>query len=680
MNALSIFTLLRLSYTDDSEAVGELKGRYIRYRDSIVDSREVTEEDGVGIRDAFYSALSGDPSLLTDAMDGFEDRYNEIKIARILHPEQVSDASMVAPVNRMIAALLKDGKCFSTIYFALFLGHLLPSDTVQEEVKQLARYYMHSKYFALHAVNLMKDDPEFLRLHHTVYYQCIGFQESNLDFYFDFPGEKENSLFFLAQHLSPAKMAEKLQPEEHSEEKTFHDDFIALMRKHNRELIGYDEVASCVSDADAFFRKNGNAKRAIETMIDELNVRFDAYPHIVNFIMTLLTRCHETETFQFAIGATRIFNFLRRNRRLYDFLEKMAQYPGLVQYSLYALQSHPHFQTICYRIAQNNPGYVETQAIPLLDLHVKKNLRMIRKKLQNSFLRQMMGFELLTRWNLKMLLLEDTCPEDLAWIVVSLLIGVLSNTSFGELKEVEDAQEMVEVLYRKFVSGGKVSSPHLNTLLLIYSDLISESDRDLSKKIQDIVSEYVVYEDEISYIDEALMTGSFDVEELSLMMEYYEYCPENRVRELFLSDPKRYLRFLMPLSVFSTEEEKMDNCLRALDELLEIPQEHLNVQLDGDSVHADEMFMYEYLQMLMVSEVLSEAPGYYPNLYRTGISYCFKDIRQAFYQNLVKVNRQTPVDDPELFGIIEENYAKETSEEILSLMEQLLGMTRVEVS
>ena len=96
-------------------------------------------------------------------------------------------------------------------------------------------------------------------------------------------------------------------------------------------------------DFDKFFERNYDTRLMVSAFLGNYREHFNDYEYIVQLIMTLLTRSRTPQGFKFAISMTRIFQYAKDNDKLYKLIEDISFIDELVQYSLFALQSHDKF-------------------------------------------------------------------------------------------------------------------------------------------------------------------------------------------------------------------------------------------------------------------------------------------------------------------------------------------------
>ena len=190
----------------------------------------------------------------------------------------------------------------------------------------------------------------------------------------------------------------------------------------------------------------------------------------------------------------------------------------------------------------------------------------------------------------------------------------------------------------------------------------------------------VVYEDEISYIDEQLLSKNVNVSEIGAMMDYYRYCPQEKIGNLFVKDPEKYIRFLVTLASHSDGDVILNDCLEILDRLIKIPPERLGIRKKGDSLEQDLDAIAESLEMISIGEILQVNHRYFPNLYKFGINYYAAPVRQCFYVSLVELSKKGKFCDTRLFDLMQKNYTLEENSEILEMMRTILGVQKTEVN
>lgn len=678
MEDFSVFTLIRMG--DDPGALSELEKRYEVYR---------TEESSITAGGRHAEVFIGRLETYIDSgvmmpLQEFETgaaSFSVDHLAELRKPERLGDLCQKHLFRDSFCYYLKESKRFSSVYLSLFMAGLVSYNEENREFNEVCRVFALCMYFNYHALMPFVGSPEFSRLHHEVHYR-FSTQEirNDVTFYLDFLDENETSLAADAFHNRKIQTKILYRKKNLTENKKA--ELLNILRLYCKDpLVDYDIIADCIRHLERFFSDVDDIQGCIETFMKDFAFHTDGYSYGLQFIMTVFSRTKDLKTFAFSIGSLRLLNYQDENKKLYELLEKLLHCPDLIPYALYALEMHPDFQTICYRAASSSrDDMVQSQLLMGLDLGIRKNYRLLMKRYPETLMKSLFSGVLLQKIDTLEKVSNSKLPIAEAEFIRSLMINASIYSENTGLADHPKIVEIVEAYYKNFVHTKKVNAHYLNVVLLNYCDRNEEKYEETVKKIREIVMNEVVYEDEISYIDEQLLSKNVNVSEIGAMMDYYRYCPQEKIGNLFVKDPEKYIRFLVTLASHSDGDAILNDCLEILDRLIKIPPERLGIRKKGDSLEQDLDAIAESLEMISIGEILQVNHRYFPNLYKFGINYYAAPVRQCFYVSLVELSKKGKFCDTRLFDLMQKNYTLEENSEILEMMRTILGVQKTEVN
>lgn len=681
MKQKSIYELISL-YKIDEQAKNKLDEVIETYVKRIKKSNR--EPLSSALKDMLLSALekmmNGDGEPITLLIDSFNDDFIIDDLIDAASIKEYTNNKTELFMNG-IEYLLKEGCTISAALLGVFFSSMVKKELFSESLKKTLREFLNHRIFALHIVHYFDDEIDFLKLYHDVYYDTYGKSKMDkVDFYFDFTIEKHESIFYrLYRKKEDYIKMEVFKPLIKFEEKD-NKELISLILKHNNELFTFDEVENMLFDFDKFFERNYDIRLVVSAFLGSYREHFNDYQYIVQLIMTLLTRSRTPQGFKFAISMTRIFQYAKDNEKLYKFIEDISYIDELVQYSLFALQSHDKFQKVLLKMAKKANGIPLAQMILYLDLSSEKNQKFVYESMNRPFVRQACAVTMMNKFNLSNFILEADMLDGDINFVINLLIGAATNTQFGELSDVPQFDDMILSLYQKYYAVYHDKFHYLNAALLTYIGDHKTLSEDKKTKIKNGLMDFINYEEETSYIDISLTNKKKDVDELACMMECYDYYPEDLVLNAFHEDPVNSVRFLNVILTMTKDDDNLDECLKHLDKVFVVDPKALDIRQGEFYKDVKPSGIEEGLKMMMIADCLKEVSEYYPNLYHMGINYYEVFIRLLFYKALDKLNDEIIIDDITLFEEIENNLLYETYDKILKKMNKILGLDNIVLS
>lgn len=678
MEKLSVFSLIRIS-NGDVGAKKELKKRYDVYKQR---ESSLTSED---IDPIAYSKvlelIDGGVSNLNNFKESIENLDNESSFSILQFLKKITDKDIEKIVlndfmKDYLCYGLLNAKSFTTVYIFLYFANYVDYSKENIKLNEILKVYSQNVYFSLHALSLLKQDDDYPRLKHNFYYKNV---EHNLnkgfDFYLEYPDVETPSLYFyLRKYVDDQEKAEKFLIV-YDEDNFDKSSLKSLIEKYLIKLEDFDVVLNLIQEFDEYFIKNGNVKEAVRLFFEiaeKLNREKSSYA--CELILTLYTRCYYVKTLQFAISLTRAFKYRRCLKKFYNSLRDLGTYEVLFNYCYYAIELHPYVQPILYWIGEFSNNYVKGMVVEHLDLSIRRNYCFVRDEVVMVFpltiIRKINIFDLMKKQKLNY--------KDVSFIN-NLVYGVFFLCNYDEVSKVLNLDELFETYFNEFLLRTDIDNHFIKVFLLNACDDPANEHIVFKDKIKKIIMSRLIYEDEVTYLDDIIRRKIKNPEEVSRMLEYYNYYPEKEVIKCFMESP-----FLRTSLLFNIKQhsslEKFCKCIFELNDNMIVPRDFLGVKEANNHDELDSVTLRYVLIMEEIVAVLSNILYLFPRIYRIGIQFFFLDVRKEFYKNLVKINEKNPIDDQKLLSIVENNYSLEKDKDILACMEKLLGISVLKIS
>lgn len=684
MNCLSIFSLIRLS----SEKINqnELFNRYKIYKqkEALFSSMNNHQQDDKLFINFILNGFDDETQYQynVDFLDSRENEFSILLLIKQFNDEEVKSSITNDKMINYICYCLKNGKTFSTIYIFMFLLRFLSYKKSNQELIEILKYYSQSVFFSMMSLSFLKDDPEYQILKHNYYYNNITNDiDNNFNFYLNYPDVETPSIYYNLLKLSnqsdcSSKASKYFKPKgkKHNFDKNiFHN----LLVSHLCNLNIYENIMQLITDFDNYFYNLSDINEETNYFIKEYRHIFKNQSDfaIISFVLTLFTRCQNIHTFEFALGICNIFSYNKENKNFFHIIEKFTQYDKLLPYCISILSAHPYFQTIVYRIIKKSNSVNKEYLLNYLDYKIKKNYELLKKLSLSNELAFILPSKIMKRIDIISLINKPAITSSDCQFIKKLILESLTNSTYKDICKEINLYEILKIFYEKLIDT-KITEAHFESMViltLLENGYFGED----SKKIQDLMSEKVIYEDEISFIDESISSSKYSSLEISSLMSYYKYCPLNEVIKRFRKKPNKNIALLICIKYFG-EEQDINTCLAYLENKF-IFNEKFTYLANTDNLDKDQL-AEESMELSIISSILIESKEYYPNIYYYGLQYVIPSIRLSFYASLDKLCEQATIDDPKLIALIEDNYSHEKEKAILKLMENILFLNQSIVS
>ena len=581
MEKLSVYSLVRLR---SQEAERELIIRYKEYVEKLEDVK-VNEKTLSYFFNTLKDLLSSEGCLI----DKFEKLSSIVNVNLLTNEnidEELSNILGETTSREKLLDYLKDVKTIASVYLILFLLLYVNYDN-DKRMKVMLLDFSKISYFSVLAIVPLNLDKEYNRYYYEAYHAAFWKTDiKNLaKYYFNYPNSNYQSALYRClnnEKINKEILAARFVNDDEKEELLF------LIRKHNKSLLGYDEIKECVNDFDNYFKRVKDDKSLINVFVKEVGDNYNKYQNVVEFIMTLICFSFEVDTLAFGLSLSRVFNYDKDNELFYKKVEALANIPYLSYYAMCTLQNHPKYQKICYRLAENENQYVSLLAMENFDLSIKKNLNFIIKKMKDLNIAHYLGPVIVKKIDLFEFMDKENISKKEIEFIKNCLCGTLLDGTYPILN-INDRVLLIERFYNKFVKTQNVDAHYLNMLLLLYCDTCKDESEENKAKINEIVLSNMIFEDEICYIDECLDNQDIDCEMVAQLMEFHQIFPVMKLKELVYSDPNKYLRFILTLLMIDNDEDFVDECVNLIDQNLKVSPHHLKIDNDeiDDSIQAE---------------------------------------------------------------------------------------------
>lgn len=657
MKKLSIFSLIRLGL--DQAANDELLRRFNNYKNLDQKNNSSCDEFISMIEKHIYDNASIELKNLEElsryiTIDDFEN-YEE-RIIAIANNKIFID---------FMTYCLKESMTYHFTYILLLLCNFTNFNKKNNEFNQVIKFFTTSIFFCYVALNVFKGSDEYPSLHHNVHYLFSNKSDESLNFYLDYPNEEDNSLYFdlthnkIKQSYHLTLTSKDIKNEERAR-------FIHLLQKHNNELLTYKQVKSFIRDFDNFFSEGYNVMTAVQIFKDTVSDNLDTYKFIIEFIMTLFARCKNFHSLAFSLCCIDFIVYKKEFHRLYKDIESFAHLESLTPFCLIALQKLPNFQAILRRLFKLDSIYIKLPILNFININEEANFKLIVDNLDHPLLFNGFYENIVSYSDLDKKLINPNLTTKEVNRIATFISYYSSDSSTNGLINYPNILDLLSSFYKNYYH--QIHNKHFFNVALL-----NLFDDEKSKTISSLVFNNIIYEDEITYIDEQLTMDDFNISEIKLMMEYFDYHNDEFIMILISKNPSKYLRLITCLS----DELVINRCLRLLDASFCTDSSHLDITSIPDD-YTKKHSTYEAANMCILSESLSLVPVLYSNLYKIGINYFEEEIRFLFYSNILALKEFISIDD-DIIENLEINYQNEKSKKNKNILSKILDFKKINI-
>ena len=287
MKKLSIFSLIRLG--NEEEAKKELLRRFNNYKTtSSKNASSLCDELVLLLENIVYNNQEVDLKVLEELTQNLtidELEYYEEQIIALANNKNFLTFAINA---------LKEAMTYQLTYILLLICNFVNYNKKNKEFIQVIKFFTTSVFFCHVSLSILKDSEEYPYLHHNVHYLFDRNDDGSFQFYLDYPNENDRSLYYDLIHNNQKEAHYVLNHNPINNEAK--ERFIHLLNKHNNDLLTYNQVKSFIRDFDNFFSSQYNVMEAIQIFKNLVSDKLETYKYIIEFIMTLLTRCKQLHT------------------------------------------------------------------------------------------------------------------------------------------------------------------------------------------------------------------------------------------------------------------------------------------------------------------------------------------------------------------------------------------------
>lgn len=660
MKKLSIFSLIRLG--NEEEAKKELLRRFNNYKTtSSKNASSLCDEVVLLLENIVYNNQEVDLKVLEELTQNLtidELEYYEEQIIALANNKNFLTFAINA---------LKESMTYQFTYIMLLICNFVSYNKKNKEFIQVIKFYTTSVFFCHVSLSILKDSEEYPYLHHNVHYLFDRNDDGSFQFYLDYPNENDRSLYYDLIHNNQKEAHYVLNHNPiNNEEK---NRFIHLLNKHNNDLLTYNQVKSFIRDFDNFFSSHYNVMEAIQIFKNLVSDNLETYKYIIEFIMTLLTRCKQLHTLAFSLCCIDFIVYKKDFSRLYKEIELLAHNEALTPYCLIALQKLPNFQAILRRLFKLDSIFIKIPVLNFIDSKEEPNFKLIVDSIDQPFLLNMFLENILSYCELDKRLTNSNLTKAEINRVSKFISYYCSDCPSNGIIHYPNFASLLETFYQNHYQN--IEHPHFlnNALLNSFDNLDDEN----SKKVCSIVFDKIIYEDELTYIDEQLITPNFNVNEMRVMMNYLDYHRDDVLLDLILSNPKKYLKLLLNLS----DGMVIEQCLNSLNKHFTINESHLDILKIPEDYHTKETNI-EASNLCIICSALSMVPIYFSKLYALGINYFEDEIRYLYYENILSLSEEITLDNS-LVDNLELNFRNEKSKRNKNILSKILKFKKINV-
>lgn len=658
MIKLSIFSLIRLN---NQEANNELIQRYDTYKNQTPLVGTKTK-----LKNIFKNIINYLDENKNIQIDEWEEYAKYFDLNNM--SEFSNEITLIASKNffqSFICYTIKESYSFNGLYLAIFLANFVKYNNNDLDFIETMKVLTTNIFCAFQSLYVLKDTNEYSYLHHNVYYNFVPQQNTTLvDFFIDYPDENDQSLFYIFKQKENYSFPRKSYKSSitNNDKKIFEQ----LIDKHNNILESYKQVTECLTDFESFFSRHNNILDLVEIYRKKIIANFDNYPYITNFVLTLLTQTKEINCFCFALTCLDFFDYEKDFVRLYKIVESFLIYPYLTPFCLIALRNLNNYQQIIRKSFNNSSQETEFILLSHLDFTNEENFKFLIKNINHPLIKNMF-LESIYQFNIKDKINDLSLNEELINDISTLLIktSLLNPLIFNQI---QDYDKLIIKFYNNFYE--KIKDKHYLNNVLYYTFERRSTPKD--KKIFNYISKKIIYEDELTYIDEQLFNPNMNVEEIAFLINYYDYVNIEQAIKMIKSNPKKYLKLMY---AFKNDVATLEELLDYLDNSYKINNNHLDT-----FNYQEKLSIKEIDELIDIISLLTLTPYIYLSLYKIGLKYYFSSIRALFYTNICNLVEQNYYIDDELIEIIRINQQYEKDENILKVIQIILSKYTITIS
>lgn len=650
----SIFSLLK--DLDNTNSQKELEKRYNDY--SLLENcNQVFKESSVRVFLNKFFKMVNDKNINVE----FFENYSE----KIIFPFSILDSfqdrmsDIVSQTNfiESLIELFKKCHTFSSIYLTFYFAYFISKERINAELKNLMMIFAKSIFFSYHAIYLLRYEKNYPQLHHETYYKFKSKNKSLVNFYREFPDRFDSSLYY-------DLLNNNYYPEQKNSFRDFcleeQEKFIKILSKYAnaKDFESYNTTINCIKEFDDFFNEQNNCVTYVDLLFDELQSNDDSQTRYVEIILLLLTRSKSYSTIKFAISLIHFFTFSNEYKKeLFDDLENLARYKELTRYCCFSLKIADNSQVIFRRMFRKYAPSIKLELLEFLDLSDKKNFFLAIEKTSKIAPRINSLVYLLTNSNISKIVNSSLTQKEID-LISAFLSRCLIYNSKKIIPEFNDFPFVIKDFYNNYYD--KITNIHLlNIAILEY--YVSPSNT-IEKEIVNFINNKIVYEDELTYIDECLAKKDFNIDEISIMMNYYHYYSSQTIKQLIFENYHKFFPLVLNLDI-ENDENDIDEILNFMEQNFIINKKYLSIE---NSDLYKEKNCQECYFLILILDLLSVTFCYVPKIFSYGLTIFDSKIRFAYYNHLIGLYSLTR--DNNVFDMIEYYSKSETNEKILKII------------
>lgn len=624
MNNLAILSIYTLLTTNTAQANEELKLRYQKYKE--LESCPLIIKNST--IDMFYKKFLialNTKELNIAEFENFAEKITNPSEQLSSYLKDLIDHFQQQSFYELITELLTQCHNFSSIYLIMYFLYFTEFKEYPKKLKSIIRFFSQVIYFSNHALFLIKDEKDYPRLYHQAYYSFKN-QRNFFDFFLEYPNENIPSLYFnLMNDIKPQIKEPQKKPSSTNIEK-----FVSLIENSLINLSSFSQTNKYIKDFDNFFISQNDVIPYVDVLGDVINQKKLSQENIVELVLLLFTRCQTYGTLKFSLVFFNFLNPSKAQKNLIKSIEYLAKYPELTKYCCIGLTNNDKNQIILRRIFKKNSFNVRQETLTFFDLTINENILLIMKHLSALPINDSYIVHFLNSANISSLIDNSSLTQKEIDLLSIFLVKCLLSLN-EEIMKNKNLSLYIKEFYLHYHQ--QITRIHLFNIAVLKT--FANRNTPLDKEIFALINKNIIYEDDLTYIDEQLENSKFDIDEICLMMEYYDYFPKDKLKNLFFQDYKNYFPFIL---YFDYEEDhvSIDEIMHFLDKKYVIDKKYLirNERLPEKDLakSIDDSFF-----LMIIADLLSYSYQYYPHLYEMGLSYYDPNIRKLFYKNILSI-------------------------------------------
>lgn len=444
-------------------------------------------------------------------------------------------------------------------------------------------------------------------------------------------------------------------------------ELIKIIEEYNKETLKYSDILSLSQKMNILFEDKKNPVQVASIFIEIFlkRISYDVYP--IALLMNLLICTENPYVYCFALASSFLITY--ENYDLLSYIKIISTNRYIFSITQRLLLTYDNVNNVFIEIFnKSNDIDIKIECLKNLKLGTKVSLKILMN-IYKSFpnLRYYTSTTILNNLNLFNLLDRKLNDKEAQFIIdlISYSIEFPGDDNKLCFNYISNFEDILIKLYENYVFKNlKLNAHYLNALII---RVVDKKVVDNLNRIYDLIWSHIIVEDEYEYIEETINQKDFKHEEIVLLMNLYNYCPVERVKNLLLSNPNKYLTFISTLDYYLDEDEMCD-ILNYINDNFIFDVKYSYNRIDDDS----EDLLISGGCLALLCEKMSKYELYLDKIICAGLQHNYFWVRELFYVYLNQIDNDFINKNVEIVDILTENLNFETDELALNLINKLL--------